>query len=86
MVPVGGEWQAALAASWDASNPKVPVYCALETRGLSSSVPILPFVSSTAACTGEAVAIDADHVDLVKPCGTEAPAYVFLKSTLQKQQ
>lgn len=59
------------------------ISCAYEKLAIAGIV-IVPYASATRYCSEAALAVDADHVDIVKPADVDSPAYVALSNALRK--
>jgi pimeloyl-ACP methyl ester carboxylesterase len=75
-------WNRATTPTAKPYSEAIRSHCAYErlpTRG----VLIVPQASATALCNGETEAIDANHMDLVKPADREATSYLRLARALR---
>lgn len=84
MVPAdGNDSLQSLNDEWKALPKRPPVACAYEKRA-THGVMVVPWSSATRFCDGPALAIDADHLSIVKPADKDDDALVLLVNTLNR--
>jgi hypothetical protein len=74
----------ALESNWAAITPRpTRVFCAYEIRPTYGVLVVSPGSAKT-SCDGIADAVDADHLDIVKPTSNHSKAYLLVLDELKK--
>jgi len=71
-----------IESEWLEARPKVNMYCAYETIPLKGVI-VVSSASASAVCNMPVIPLNANHVDLVKPCDRNDESYLVLVNAIK---